>query len=1056
MKGPIQWMTHNSVAANLLMMVFIVGGIVMGFNIKQEVFPEITLDMVQVSVEYPGAGPEEVEEGILLKIEESISGIEGIKQVKSVASEGMGVVTAEILLGEDVDLVMQDIKAEVDRIITFPEEAEKPIVTKLVARHEVIFVVVYGDVSERSLNEHAESIRDDLLFFPEITQTELVGVRPYEISIEVPEENLRRYSLTLEQIAARVRQASIDLPAGSVKSKGGEVLIRTKERRYKGPEYAGITILQNSDGTELKLGDIATVNDTFRETDEFARFDGMPAAMIAVYRVGSQRPTTIAKIVKEYVKEKQKTLPDSVKIATWNDTTELLRSRMNLLLKNAFFGLILVSIILGLFLQIRLALWVMLGIPISFLGALFIMPALDVSINMISLFAFILALGIVVDDAIIVGENIYHHRRKGKPYIQAAIDGAVEVGSPVVFSVLTTIAAYTPLMFTSGTMGKFIKVIPFVVIPILFVSLVESLYILPSHLGHSVPSKKKGRIGRFTERFHEGFDEGLKNFIRGPYRRFLSLCLRYRYTTLATAIAILFMTAGLLLGGIVKFRFMPQVDGDYVTASLKMPIGTPVEETNKVQEYIVERAMEVIAEYDRERFRSDKDSVLRHVYSLVGNNIPMGLADLGSAGGAHLSDVLLFLTQSEKRGISSAEIVSRWRERVGEVAGADSLVFSSELVRFGKNVDIRLSHDNFDVLSDAAARVKKGLAQYPGVGDIDDNYTKGKRELKLRLKPEARTLGITEEYLGRQIRGAFYGAEALRLQRGRNELKVMVRYPEPDRKSLGDLESMRIRTPDGAEIPFSRAAYVEEGRGYSQINRTDRKRSINITANVDSKVANAEEILLDLKKTVLSNLKTDYPGLTYNLEGEEKERRESMQSMRKGFVIILFMIYALLAIPFKSYSQPLLIMSAIPFGLVGAVLGHWLMGFSLSMLSIFGIVALTGVVVNDSLLLIDTVNRKRRQGDESLQAVTDSAERRFRPIILTSLTTALGLMPIILERSMQAQFLIPMAISLAFGILFATGITLILIPSLYLILEDIKGIFRLSGHSEEVKTDPAG
>ena len=1047
MKAPIKWMAANPVAANLLMMIFIIGGIIMGYNMKQEVFPEIELDRIQVSVEYPGAGPEEVEEGILLKVEDSITGIEGIKEIKSVASEGQGIVMSEVLLGEDVDLVLQDIKAEVDRIITFSEEAEKPIVTKLVARREVIFVAVYGNAPERGLRELAEQVREDLLFLPEITQTDLIGVRPYEISIEVPEENLRQYNLTLDQIAERVKRASIDMPAGAVKSEGGEVLIRTKEKRYHGTEYASITVLEKEDGAEVRLRDIAVVKDTFRETDVFAKFNGMPAAMIAVYRVGDQKPTTISKIVKKYVKEKSKTLPDSVHIATWNDSTELLKSRMNLLLKNAFLGLILVSLILGLFLRVRLAFWVMLGIPISFLGALFIMPALDVSINMISLFAFILALGIVVDDAIIVGENIYHHSRRNKTYQLAAVDGTVEVGTPVIFSVLTTIAAYLPLVFVTGTMGKFIKVIPFVVIPILVVSLIESLYILPAHLAHTAPPpKQRGQIGRFMEQLHEGFDTRLKNFIRGPYRRFLSRCISFRYLTFAVAIAIFFMAVGLLAGGIVKFRFMPKVDGDFITASLKMPIGTPVTQTTLAQQHIVEKAKEVVAGYDSER--KDKSSVLRHIYSLVGSKIPMGLADIGSSSGAHFSDVLLFLTQSEKRGVSSAEIANRWREEVGEIPGADSLVFSSELVRFGKNIDIRLSHDNFDVLTVAARRVKEALAQYPGVSDIDDNYTKGKRELKLKLKSEARTLGITEENLGRQIRSAFYGAEALRLQRGRNEVKIMVRYPEEDRKSLGDLESMRIHTPNGTEVPFSSAAEVHEGRGYSQINRTDRKRSINVAASVDSKKINAEEVVLDLQKTVLNDLKIDYPGLTYDMEGEEKERKDSMQSMMKGFAIILFMIYALLAVPFKSYSQPLLIMTSIPFGLVGALLGHWIMGFDLSMLSLFGIVALTGVVVNDSLLLIDTVNRKRQQGIEEIHAVKESAERRFRPILLTSLTTAFGLLPMILEKSMQAQFLIPMAISLAFGILFATGITLLLVPSLYLILEDVKGLFRQNRHVE--------
>lgn len=1036
MKGSLKWMAHNHVAANLLMMIFIIGGLVMGTSVKQEVFPEISLDRIQVSVPYPGASPEEVEEGILLKVEENLSGVQGIKEIKSTASEGFGTVIAEMLAGEDVDRVLQDVKAEVDRITTFPKDAEKPIITKLVSKREVISLVVYGNLEERSLREYAEAIRDELLSMPEITQADLGGVRPYEISIEVPEKNLRRYGLTLEQIAWRIRQASVDLPAGTVKSAGGEITIRTKERRYKGFEYADITILTNPDGTEVKLGEIANVRDTFQETDEFARFNGMPAAMIAVYRVGDQKPTTISKVVKQYVEEKQPALPDTVKIATWNDTSEIFESRMNLLLKNAFIGLTLVFFTLGLFLQIRLALFVMLGIPISFLGALFIMPAGDVSINMISLFAFILAIGIVVDDAIVVGENIYTHRQRGKPFLQAAVDGAYEIAGPVIFSVLTTVAAFLPLLFVSGIMGKFIKVIPFIVISILAVSLIESLFILPAHLSFGKPNNASG-----TTRVSRGVGRRLNRFIDGPYRRLLTLCTNYRYLTISTAIAVLLTAVGLAGGGIVKFRFMPEIDGDIVIASLKMPIGTPVEETSRIQEHIVLKAQELVREYDRQR--PEGDTILRDIYSIIGGTIVReGPVRESSVSGAHLADVALLLRPSEEREIPAAEITRRWRKMVGEVPGTDSLTFSSTLMGFGANIDVSLAHDDFNVLRRVTDKIKTALAQYPGVEDIADTHTSGKRELKLRLRPEARTLGITGEELGRQIRAAFFGAEALRIQRGRNEVKVMVRYPEADRKSLGDLESMRIRTPQGGEIPFSQAAFVEEGRGVSSINRTNRKRVISVTATVDSKVGNAEEILLDLKTTLFKELSAQYPGLSFDLEGEEKERRESMASMKKGFIMAMFLIYALLAIPFRSYSQPLIVMTAIPFGIVGAIIGHLIMGFDLSILSMFGIVALSGVVVNNSLLLIDYTNRRRAEGVETKQAVIESGQRRFRPILLTSLTTFFGLSPMIAETSVQAQFLIPMALSLGYGVLFATGITLLLIPSLYLALEDVKNLFR--------------
>jgi multidrug efflux pump subunit AcrB len=584
-------------------------------------------------------------------------------------------------------------------------------------------------------------------------------------------------------------------------------------------------------------------------------------------------------------------------------------------------------------------------------------------------------------------------------------------------------------------MGKFIRVIPFVVIPILAFSLIESLLILPAHLSLGKPVNSSGAITRFIEKIRKGFTKRLERFIDGPYQRLLSVCVKYRYTTLAAAIAVLFIIAGFVGGGIIKFTFMPEVEGDLITATLKMPVGTPAEETIKAQDYIVKKAQVVIEQYDSDM--PEEKSALQHIFSTVGSTLEVSPMGDSAASGAHLSNIVLLLTQGEQRGVPSADIAGKWREAVGDVPGADSVAFVSSLVRFGAHIDVRLAHEDYTVLAQAAARIKGALAGYPGVSDIADNYSKGKRELKIKLKPEARTLGITEEDLGRQIRAAFFGVEALRLQRGRNEVKVMVRYPEEDRKSLGGLESMRIRTGDGGEVPFNRAAHVEEGRGFTEINRTDQKRVINVTASVDSKIANAKEILLDLKNTLLDNLTVDYPGLAYDIEGEEKESRESIGSMTRGFLMALFLIYTLLAIPFRSYMQPFIIMASIPFGFVGAVLGHMIMGFNLSLLSMFGIVALTGVVVNDSLLLINFINTRRKQGAEVVTAVIESAQRRFRPIVLTSLTTSLGLAPMIAETSVQAQFLIPMAISLGFGILFATLITLLLVPSLYVILEDL-------------------
>ncbi len=1042
MKPALRWMAENHVAANLLMMVFVVGGLFMLTNIRQEIFPEVMLDAIQVKVVYPGATPEEVEDGIILQIESGVRGIEGIKQIRSIAAEGYGVVTAELLSGVNADRILQDIKSEVDRIITFPEDAEEPVISKLVNRRQVLSVIVYGNLSEKSLRQQAELIRDDLLDLPEITQVSIGGVRPYEIDIEIPEETLRRYGITLEDVGRRIRKASLDIPAGVIRTQGGEILIRTKEKRYTGREYESIGIITLKDGTEITLGEIADVRDGFAETDTSARFDSKPAAIVTVFRVGDERPIAISDAVKKYMHDREAVLPPGVGLAIWHDRSDVLKSRMQLLEKNAFMGLILVFITLSLFLQMRLALWVMLGIPISFLGAFFLMPAMHVTINMISLFAFIMALGMVVDDAIVVGENIFEHRQRGENYLQAAVNGVQGVAVPVIFAVLTSVTAFLPLIFVTGVMGKFISVIPLVVISVLSISLVESLFVLPAHLslGNGTAGVGKSSPGRL-ERIRLHVSGWLTSFINGPYAWLLGLGIRYRYVSLAVAIAILLMSIGLVGGGIIKFRFMPKVDGDVIKGQITMAVGTPVERTAAVEEYIERKAVETVEALQRENGKEEQ--LLRHIFSVVGGTMPRG-GPAGAAGlaGANLAEVALLLTPGEDRSTPASTIEALWRKKIGDIPGIEALSIDSDMVHMGANIDIQLAHKDYSVLIAAADRLKDAMAQYPGLGDIADSHSEGKREIKIRLTREGRVLGVTEESLGRQIRAAYYGAEALRFQRGRDEVKVMVRYPERDRRSLASLDDLRIRLPGGGEIPLRRVATIQYGLGYSTINRTDQKRVIDVTATVSGKKANAEEIVADLQAGILKQLAADYPGLSYSLEGEGKERRESMDSMKKGFILAMFGVYALLAIPFRSYMQPFIIMASIPFGIIGAILGHLIMGFDISILSMFGIVALSGVVVNDSLLLIDYVNQRRREGIHIADALMTAGIRRFRPILLTSLTTFFGLAPLIFERSFQAQFLIPMALSLAYGVMAATGITLLLIPSLYYVLDDIKQACR--------------
>lgn len=1042
MKTIIRWMATNHVAANLLMFFFIIGGLIIGQSVKQEIFPEINLDRIMISVNYAGAGPEEIEEGIILKIEESLTGIDGIKKITATANESSGSVIAELYPDMDPDRILQDIKSEVDLITTLPRDAEEPVISKLLNRREVISLVIYGDIPQRSLREMAEQVRDELLEFKEISQVDLSGVRPYEISINISQENLRRYHLTLEQVATRIRQASLDLPGGVIKTKSSEILIRTNERRDYGQGYEEIR-LATANG-EIRLGDIARIKDDFAETDVIATFDSKPATMVRIYRIGDQRPVEISRIVQQYIDTKQDQLPASIMISDWNDTSEVFRGRMNLLLKNAGIGLALVLIVLGLFLEIKLALWVMLGIPISFLGSLILMPYFDVSINMISLFAFIMALGIVVDDAIVVGENIYEHQQQDKSPVQAAIDGAYEVSRPVTFAIITSVIAFIPLLNVSGIMGKFIRVIPMVVISILIISLVECLLVLPTHLTLAGRSKKKTRQGG-----RKTFDKGLTAFIQGPYRRFLKISLDHRYSTVAVAIAVLFLTFGTVKSGIIKFSFMPKVSGNTVKATLEMAPGTPATLTGQNRQILLENALATVKYFEQER----DEKILRHIYCLDGSTISKGgpAGNRGVSQAGNLAGISIFLTPSETRSTTAAEIGRRWRQQAGNLPGMESLTFTANMIHMGANIDVQLAHQDIRVLEEAAARLEQSLVSYPGVNDIASNFSRGKKELQIKLRPTARRLGLTEAELGRQLRNSFHGAEALRLQRGRNEVKVMVRYPEEQRHHLHDLEKMRIRLPDGSEMPLLTAAQVTEGRGFTAIHRNDRKRVVNITADVDSRKANAGEIIAELQKTIFKELDQDYQGLIIDLEGESRERRESLASMGRGFLLAMLAIYALLAIPFRSYSQPLLIMAAIPFGIVGAIFGHMVMGYDLSIMSMFGIVALTGVVVNDSLLLIDYANSRRQEGISNIKAMIEAGTRRFRPILLTSLTTFFGLSPMILETSTQARFLIPMAISLAFGIMAATGITLLLVPSLYLILEDCRGLVGL----EDDHTDPS-
>jgi HAE1 family hydrophobic/amphiphilic exporter-1 len=1039
MKALARWSVQNRVTVNLIMIFIILAGILSLGRMRREMFPQFSLDFIQVTVEYPGATPEEIEEGICIKIEEQIKGIEGISKIMSTASEGVGSVLAELDVDKDdeVQEILDDVKAEVDRIDTFPEDAEKPVIVELIMREPVISVAVYGDVGERILREVAEKIRDDLTDTDAISLADLLGVRDYEISIEISEDDLRRYGLTFDRVADAVRTASLDLPGGVIKTPGGDVLIRAKGQRYVGREFEDIPLITRQDGTIVRLGDVADVIDGFEDVDQWGRFNGRRMAMVQVSRTSEEDIIEIARTVKDYVEAHRAALPEGVELAIWSDLSRMVQDRIDLLTRNGTQGIFLVFLSLALFLNFRLAFWVAIGIPISFMGAFFVLDWHGDTINMISLFAFIMSLGILVDDAIVLGENAYSHFFMGKSPTQAVVDGIGEVGWPVVMTVTTTVVAFMPLLFVAGIMGKFIAVLPAAVIVILIVSLAEALVILPAHLEGALSRTSRDQSGRqgFHVRVIAAVDRALQHVIRRYYARAIQFVIKNRYFSLCVALSVLIMMAGLVVGGHISFVLFPKTDSDWMIAELSYPLGTPVQITEDAIKGLEQAALALNPQFESRV--ADGKKIVQNVCALVGQ-IPPRDWKAGESGG-HAGQIFVELLSSEYRPrIRAQEVLNHWRKEVGDVPGIDRLSFS--LLHggpAGNPIEVQLIGQDFDLLKQAAGELKQEIAAYPGSYDIADDFKPGKEEKKVKARPGARSLGISMEDIARQVRQAFYGEEVVRIQRGRDDVKAMVRYAEPERRSLAIMEEMRIRTRDGDEIPLEEVAEIEHGRAYSTIRRVDRKRVITVVSDLDQAVANADKIVNDLRADFLPGLLKRYPGVNYSLEGEEKREEESLTSLKRGFALALMGIYLLLATQFRSYVQPLIIMAAIPFGLIGAVIGHLIMGLDLTLLSLFGLVALSGIVVNDSLILIDFINRSVHEGTPVEEAVEASGKSRFRPVILTSVTTIAGLMPLMLERNFQAQFLIPMAVSITFGLLLATLLTLLLVPSLYMIVKDV-------------------
>ncbi|MBL4866321.1 MAG: efflux RND transporter permease subunit [Pseudomonadales bacterium] len=1030
MNGLIEWFVKNPVAANLLMLLILGSGLFSVTNlVPLEVFPDFAINSVNIKMAHRAASPERIEEGISIPIEEAIYDLEGIDKLNSRSSEGFALVWAEIDSAYDRRELLNDIKNRVDAVNKLPQDADRPKVTLSEHRREVISVVVSGDLTEKQMRQFGETVRDNINRLPGVTQVQLDSVRPYEVSIEVSERVLREYHLSLEDIARAIDKGSVDLSAGNIRTKNTEILVRTKGQAYQKSDFENIVILTQPNGTRLTLRDLGKVVDGFEENQVTVRYNNKAAVLIEVYRVGDQSAIEVAGAVKDYVEKMQDKIPPGVKIETWRDRSKVVKARLKTLTRSAVQGGILVFLLLALFLRPIVAVWVCVGIPISFMGGLAMMPVMGVTLNLISLFAFILVLGIVVDDAIVTGENIYAHFQKEGHAEVAVVKGTQEVWVPVTFGVLTTVAAFLPLAFIEGVRGAIFLQLPLIVIPVLLFSLVESKLILPAHLRHlkKLPERTTQRFSftGFQQKVANGLESGIKRY----YQPLLEKALSYRYATLALFLGVSMIVLAVILSGWSRFIFFPRVQSETARVSLTMPVGTDFNITDKT----IQKMMTVAQAMQGKYIDEDGNSVIKNILSITGHGG-------GSSGGqTNKGRVMFEIVAPEERtvDVTSTQLVNEWRKRVGAVAGAETVNYRSEFGRGSDPIDIQLRGQDFEHLQQLADEIKQELALFPSVFDIADTFSDGKKELQLELKPEAEFHGLTLFDIITQVRQANFGLEVQRIQRGREDIRVMLRYPQEERASRNQLETMLIRTSGGAEVPLHEVTAIKHARGPSIIRRIDRSRTVNVTADVNKETANMEAIKKAMQEKV-EELLVQYPNIEYSLEGEVREQRESFQSLTWGFIAVLFIMYGLLAIPFGSYSQPIIIMSIIPFGAAGAVIGHWIMGMDLTIMSMMGMLALTGVVVNDSLVLVDFINKQLIAGHLLVDAIRIAGVARFRPVLLTSLTTFVGLMPLIFEESTQAQFLIPMAVSLGFGVMIATGVTLILVPVNYLILEDIK------------------
>lgn len=1020
MTGLIAWWARNRVAANLLMIGIILSGLLAFMTIDREVFPPFFANRVDVDVVWLGAAPREVEEQIVIRIEEAMLDLDNVDRITSTAFEGRAQVRIEANAKVDMGEFLNDVKARIDGISNFPRDIERPQVQRTVFRNTVIGMAVHGNVSERLLKETAESLRDELAHLPGISLVQVDAVRRDEVSIELSEAALQRHGLSFDDVANAVRRTSVNLSGGTVRTETGGVQIGVRNLADTESDFAEIIVKESPDGAIVRLGDIATINDGFEDVEFSALLDGEPAALIQVMGTERTDVVTISKSVNDWLKEARPRLPPGVSLTVWNDSVKIYSDRMRTIGKSAGYGLLLVCLVLLLSLRPKVAVWVTAGIATAYAGAFILLPATDVSINMISTFAFLLVLGVIVDDAIVVGESIHRESLGSEGGLKAAILGTQMVIKPVVFAVLTTMMFFVPWLLLTGESVQITRHISIVVIGALAFSLLEALFILPAHLSKMRPRHHLGRLGALQKRC----SDAIISFAENRYRPAIAVFLRNRYTTAATFFALLLISVGVMTSGWLKFTFQPEIENELIRLSVTMPQGTPFS-----------RATEILKNLENAQFQLEKEFAARTQQTdeeLIDVLFTIGLPER--------IDAYVLLAPPEVRQMSSREVAERLRELVGDIPDAEEINLNYSINNPDPPVQYSVSAENVENLRSATESLMEKLRSYEALYDVQSNLQSSTDEIRFKLKPGAENLGLTISEVSRQLRQAYFGEEIQRLPRPNGDARVIVRYPREKRRTLASLSDFRVRLSDGREVPLLSVADYEFVPGVRRIERRERLRSAVVSAKLKDDVR--QDIMSDLDENFFPDWKKEHPDVVLGAIGQAEGEAQFKEEITYLYLAVLFLVYALIAIAFGSYVEPVLILSAIPFAFMGAIFGHLLLGASVSLYSWFGVGAAAGVVINDNLVLIDYFNRLREKGMDSFEAMVEAGAARFRPIVITSLTTFVGLMPMMLERSTQAEFLKPTVISLAFGVMFATTVTLVLVPALYEIGLDIRRGFR--------------